>query len=72
MALTLILAWVPFATILALISAMETFIGFLQGFVYVMLLKIYSDDSLFTVVKAAYNSTKNFIVNLIYRLKEEA
>lgn len=44
--LVLLAIWGPFAAILLLVSAIEVFISFLQGFVYLILLKIYSDDSL--------------------------
>lgn len=46
LAISLAIVWVPFSIILLAVSAMEVFISFLQGFVFLILLKIYSDDSL--------------------------
>lgn len=47
---------------------MEAFIGFLQGFVYIMLLKMYSDDSLFTVTKESYDFNKNLVKDGVYEM----
>lgn len=54
--------WGPFAAILLLVSAIEVFISFLQGFVYLILLKIYSDDSL-NVLTSSTNVSKDVILN---------
>lgn len=44
--ISLAVIWLPFSIVLLAVSAMEVFISFLQGFVFLILLKIYSDDSL--------------------------
>lgn len=54
--------------IVLMLTAMEAFIGFLQGFVYIMLLKMYSDDSLFTVTKETYDFNKNLVNDGVYEM----
>jgi len=51
-AITTVVIWIPFALILLAVSVMEVFISFLQGFVFLILLKIYSDDS-FNIIQSA-------------------
>lgn len=58
----------PLLLIVLMLTAMEAFIGFLQGFVYIMLLKMYSDDSLFTVTKETYDFNKNLVNDGVYEM----